>query len=227
MRWISLVLLGFSIFWSTASAQIAIKPTKTLFIQSRHSHTSNFLMSHGDIGIGFRTAMQLNNRMNLNFGLTMNYSRYQKETHRNGELFYYDYFKGLRIDYFYIQEVAQWSLEIPLSFQYSVYTKSTNTVGLVVGISPQMCLSSRASGFGFSGKRVVKTNFTNGHIALNKMEGNLDRKSHYVISDMNLNLGLSWSHNLENGKTLVFESGFERSVLGYSNGMFVRIGIGL
>jgi hypothetical protein len=169
-----------------------------------------------DIGIGTRWNYAFYPRFSLNMGLGMNYGIFKSTDEANESTLYVAYFKGQGIDYFNFQKIKQLTFETPVSIQYDFFQKNSNTLGLVMGGTPQILLQSKATGKSFDDTIEVVNSFSDG----------FNQKSSRInsLNDVLVNIGFSYSHKFRNGKAIIFETGYEYSFKGRSEGLLVKLG---
>ena len=221
-----LFLLVFVVIFSSSllTAQNS-KWTHTDFtLQSRLLNNSSNLETVLDLSIGTEWNYLITNSLSVNLGVALNYGHFKSSKLSSDELLYVSYFKGTRIDYFYHQEVTQFSLETPISLQFDFFQPKSNKFSLVGGVTPQFLLYSNSKGNGLRGTRKVTTSITDGDLAFSKDEGNIDGRSHYILNDLNLNLGLIMEHQMNNEKAIIFGAGFQYSTNSHSTGMYLKTG---
>lgn len=193
-------------------------------IQSRALYNPSNLETGIDLSIGAEWNYSINNRFSLNLGSALNYGYYKNSVLNNEDVLFISYFKGTRIDYFNHNEVTQLSLEIPVTLQFELFQSGSNKFSLTCGTTPQFLLYSNSKGNGLDGPQTIKTSLFDGDLVFRKEAGNLDGRSHYILNDLHLNLGLNINHETVSGKVLMLGIGPQYSTYGQSMGMYVKTG---
>lgn len=177
-----------------------------------------------DLSLGTEWNYKIRNRLSLNLGTSLNYGHFKSPKVDSEEVFFISYFKGTRIDYFNHEEVSQLSLETPISLELDLFGSESNKFSLVGGVIPQFLLYSNSTGVGLDGDRKVATSIFNGDLTFNKDKGNLDGLSHYLINDLNLNVGFNVEHEIDHQKAIILGTGFQYSTKGKSSGLYLKTG---
>jgi hypothetical protein len=182
-----------------------------IMLQSRFLQQPNDFKMVYDVGIGTALNYHFTPRLSMRLGGIINYGQYSKGAVSENGTLYIDFFKRSEIHYFVIETVKQWSLETPLSVQFQVAELGKNQFSLLTGVTPQMALNSKFSGFRFDEATVLTSNFTD--------------ENHVFFNDLFFNAGFSMVRPIDESRNILLEFGYEYSMKGKTGGLFIRTGI--
>lgn len=194
---------------------------QTRVLQQATSYEESYFQTQADIGLGIRWNLTLNPALDVSLGTMLNYGAFEKANRDNSDIYYIDFFKSQAFHYYNVESISQWTVEIPVSLRWSAIDLGSHKIGFFAGGSPQFFLANKATGTGFDGNE-------DRFITLNSANFPLDDLfiRDRIITDIYLQSGAYFTREVLDGRSLLFEIGYEYSTKGKSNGVLMRLGYG-